>query len=176
MSVTRRAFLGLLAAVALAPAACLAQGFDLAPGERSLALRRGDQLVEVAYLRDGQLDLDAYSKLCWLLRDVQAGKQTQIDPQLLDILYAVQEHARGNGYSEPLQILSGYRTPATNRRSSGAQHSFHLLGRAADFRLPGLSAKHLGQVVNHLAMGGAGVYPGSDFLHVDTGWERSWKA
>lgn len=49
MSVTHRAFLGLLAAVALAPTASFAQAFDLTPGDRSLALRRGDQLVEVAY-------------------------------------------------------------------------------------------------------------------------------
>lgn len=98
---TRRRFLGCLAALALAPLTAQAEDICAAP-DKTLSLRRGDVELTCTYLRDGKLDFDAYTQLCWLLRDVHAGQQIEIDPALLDMLHSMQEHARGQGYSEVL--------------------------------------------------------------------------
>lgn len=39
-------------------------------------------------------------------------------------------------YNRPMNITSGYRTPAFNKKIGGASNSEHPKGRAADFRLP----------------------------------------
>src|SRR5712664_1228462 len=61
-----------------------------------------------------------------------------MDRHLFDILWEVYRDVDGK---KPIQIISSYRSPATNamlrRRSSGvARHSQHMLGHAMDFSIP----------------------------------------
>ena len=68
-----------------------------------------------------------------------------MDPQLFDILWEV---IREVDTKEPIRIVSSYRSPATNsmlrRRSRGvAQFSQHMLGKAIDFNIPGVSVEEL---------------------------------
>lgn len=49
------------------------------------------------------------------------------DPELVAILERIR-----SGIGRPLPIVSGYRSPATNRIVGGAPRSYHLRGRAAD--------------------------------------------
>jgi len=111
-----------------------------------------------------------------LLRDFRTGEVHRIDPALLDLLHDLQVRADHDG---PYEIISGYRSPATNAmlrgRSSGvAEHSQHLLGKAIDVRLGGYSTLSLGEHARALARGGVGYYAASDFVHVDTGSVRFW--
>ena len=79
----------------------------------------------------------------------------------------------------PFHVISGYRSPQTNaalRAASGgvAENSLHLLGQAIDIRIPGFKLQELYRAAVDLRGGGVGIYPGSDFVHVDIGRVRTW--
>ena len=83
------------------------------------------------------------------------------------------------GAKGAIHIISGYRSPATNAilasYSDGvATHSLHTQGKAVDLRLPGHSTRMVGKAALSLKGGGVGIYPESDFVHMDTGRIRSW--
>jgi uncharacterized protein YcbK (DUF882 family) len=104
------------------------------------------------------------------------GDVHRIDPALLDILFDLQTLANRDA---PFEVISGYRSPATNamlHRSSDsvAQHSMHLEGRAIDVRLSGFATRSLAEHARTLGRGGVGFYARSDFVHVDTGRVRFW--
>jgi uncharacterized protein YcbK (DUF882 family) len=74
---------------------------------------------------------------------------------------------------------SGYRSPKTNAqlasKSGGvAKKSLHMKGMAIDVRLPHQDLDKLRQAAIGLRLGGVGYYPGSDFVHLDTGRVRFW--
>src|SRR6202040_359812 len=101
-----------------------------------------------------------------------------MDPHLLDLIWEVYHEV---GAKEPIQIVCGYRAPATNamlrRRSSGvARFSQHTLGKAIDFYIPGVSLEQLRHAGLRMQRGGVGFYPtsGSPFVHLDTGSVRHW--
>ena len=70
---------------------------------------------------------------------------------------------------KPITIVSGYRCPLRNASLPGtAKHSQHMLGRAADIRINGMTIsdiREMAETVEQFATGGIGVYP--TFLHVD---------
>jgi len=187
----RRSFLkqgvGLGAAAAgslVLPAGLTAQahaadlGFDLTRGPRVLNLYRPEtgEKLNIEYLRDGQWQSNSYSHLCWLLRDIHVNEYVAMDYNLIGILDWVQWYLKQYGYTQPLQILSGYRSKATNENTEGAaKNSQHLYGKAIDLRIPGVSAEYLGKLFRWLSRGGVGVYPGRDFVHIDTGRVRTWR-
>ena len=83
------------------------------------------------------------------------------------------------GTQAEVQIISGYRSPATNEalrsKSSGvAKKSYHMLGKAIDFRLDGVKLSHVREAAISLKAGGVGYYAKSDFVHIDTGPARQW--
>jgi uncharacterized protein YcbK (DUF882 family) len=99
-----------------------------------------------------------------------------MDKRLFDHISNIQNEL---GVEAQVQIISGYRSPATNEalrsKSSGvAKKSYHMLGQAIDFRLEGVNLKKVRDVARELKFGGVGYYPGSNFLHVDTGPVRYW--
>ena len=55
-----------------------------------------------------------------------------------------------------------------------AKYSLHMEGKAIDIRLPGVRLSRLREAALDLKLGGVGYYPGSDFVHVDTGRVRAW--
>jgi uncharacterized protein YcbK (DUF882 family) len=137
-----------------------------------------DENITITYKRDGRYDEAALEKLNWFLRDWRRGKQTRMDPQLIDLLWEVQ---RETGSKQPIDVVCGYRSPETNallrRRSSGvARYSQHILGHAVDFYIPGVPLEELRVIGLRLQRGGVGFYPtsGSPFVHMDTGGVRMW--
>lgn len=61
-------------------------------------------------------------------RDHQDGTLIPPDPRLIAVL----ENLRGQLANEPLEVLSGYRSPEHNAAVGGAPDSQHLYSRAAD--------------------------------------------
>ncbi len=81
--------------------------------------------------------------------------------------------------SAPFEVVSGYRSPATNaalRRKSRAvaKNSYHMRGMAIDVRLPGRGVTQLRLAALRQRAGGVGYYPGSGFIHLDVGPLRRW--
>ena len=55
-----------------------------------------------------------------------------------------------------------------------ARKSLHLLGQAIDVRLPGRGLRDLHAAAVQQKSGGVGLYPRSDFVHLDVGRVRYW--
>src|SRR5215212_3660901 len=137
-----------------------------------------DEDLTVTFKRDGRYDEEALKQLNYYLRDWRSQEQTTMDRHLFDILWEVYREVDGK---KPIQIISSYRSPATNsmlrRRSSGvARFSQHTLGHAMDFFIPEVSLEQIRSAVLRLQRGGVGFYPtsGSPFVHLDTGSIRHW--
>ena len=137
-----------------------------------------DEDLTVTFKRDGRYDEDALKKLNHYLRDWRTQDETVMDRHLFDILWEVYRDVDGKA---PIQIISSYRSPATNamlrRRSSGvARASQHMLGHAMDFFIPGVQLEQIRFAGLRLQRGGVGFYPtsGSPFVHLDTGSIRHW--
>lgn len=148
------------------------------PGRRELHFlhtHTGESLSTV-YFDAGTYQPAELAKVDVLLRDFRNEAVHPIDPQVLDRLCLLQAAC---GSQEPFQVISGYRSPATNEalrsRSPGvAGHSLHLEGRAIDVRLAGIRTSRLAVLARRQLGGGVGYYRVSDFVHVDTGAVRSW--
>ena len=176
--VSRRTFVSGLAAAALPILAAPRALFASALASRTLAFTHthtGERLA-VEYFSGGTYVPDALTAINHLLRDFRTGDVHVIDAGLLDLLHrlaAVTEAAR------PFQIISGYRSPATNEmlrhKSEGvAAGSLHMKGQASDIRLADVPLAKLRQAALEVRRGGVGYYPASDFVHVDTGRVRAW--
>ncbi len=183
---SRRAFLKSAANAALATAAVAATGSEALAGAltappriiKSLKLfnTHTRETLEVVYCRDGIYDQAALSKLNVLLRDHRENESILMDRGLFDQMWTLQQRCGGD---EVFEIISGYRSPATNNKlrknSSGvAKESYHIKGRAIDIRLRGTKLSKLHREALALNAGGVGYYPGSDFIHLDTGKPRNW--
>lgn len=74
-------------------------------------------------------------------------------------------------------VNSAYRCPRHNAAVGGAANSQHLLGKAADIRVKGMSAAKLAEVAEQVpafAEGGIGLY--KTFVHVDVRFHKTrWK-
>ena len=176
---TRRQALGLVAGAAAALIAAPAIAAPrFAADRRALAfhnLHTGENL-DLVYWSDGAYHPDALHRINYLLRDFRTGDVCPIDPRLLDLLVEV------NGRldtTDPFQVISGYRSPATNavlrHESEGvAKSSLHMKGQAVDVRVADRSLSMLHRAAVSLRGGGVGYYPRSDFVHIDIGRVRYW--
>lgn len=145
--------------------------------ERSLSfynLHTAEKL-RVVYWADGGYVPEALVAIDRHLRDYRTGDIHAIDRRLLDLLHEL--HAKLET-TESIQIISGYRSPATNAmlrsHSDGvAQHSLHMEGMASDISIQGRSLEQIRKVALAMKAGGVGYYP-SQFVHVDVGRVRTW--
>jgi uncharacterized protein YcbK (DUF882 family) len=134
--------------------------------------------IAATYLVNGQYDQSVLKQLNWFLRDWRRDEPTNMDPRLFDVVWEAYRHA---GASEPIQVVSAYRSPETNamlrQRSRGvAKYSQHMLGKAMDTTLPGMSMSRIREIGMRMQRGGVGYYPtaGTPFVHLDVGSVRSW--
>jgi uncharacterized protein YcbK (DUF882 family) len=137
-----------------------------------------DETLTVTYKVNGRYDEQALARIDQVLRDWRENQAIRMDPHLIDLLWEVH---RETGSKEPIWVVCGYRSPATNsmlrRRSSGvAQFSQHMLGKAIDFYIPGVPLDQLRAAGLRAERGGVGFYPtsGAPFVHLDTGSVRHW--
>ena len=124
----------------------------------------------------GNYITEALQAIYHIMRDWREDLVHEISPRTIDILSATH---RLLDCSEPLHILSGYRSPKTNallrRQSRGvALNSYHIKGMAADIQLKTRSVEQISQVGLSLRAGGVGRYRRSEFVHLDSGPIRDW--
>ena len=179
-SLNRRNFLRCLAVgTALAGVAAPALARASVPkGQRLVAMKNlhTGEYLEANYWTDGGFRPDVLQQINEFLRDHRTGDVHFIDTGLLDQMYLLQRETR---VERPFEIISGYRSPATNanlrQSSSGvARKSLHMQGKAMDIRLPGVRLSKLRDTALSMKAGGVGYYPKSDFIHIDTGRIRTW--
>lgn len=74
----------------------------------------------------------------------------------------------------PMYITSAYRSPSHNAAVGGAKNSQHLQGRAFDVRLDNINPHNLEAAARQAGFSGFGFYRSQNFIHIDTGPDRSW--
>ena len=112
------------------------------------------------------------------LRCRDGSDTVMVDETLTVVLQCIREH-----FGKPVTITSGYRTAAHNEAVGGAKSSQHLLGRAADIRVQGVSVEDVAAYAESLMpdWGGVGRYPvkagrATDWVHVDTRADKArWR-
>lgn len=175
----RRVLAGLAAtglSLAAAPRAASADYWK--DRERRLHLRNlwTEEELDLTYWREGRYDDDALATIDVLLRDRRTGQVGSIFYQVLDHLVRL---AQATGAPPAFDVISGFRSESTNAwlaaNSEGVStNSLHTLGMAIDIRHPEMPAAQLFEAAADLAMGGAGYYRRSDFVHLDVGPVRLW--
>ena len=170
----RRALQGILSA-----AAVFALPARAAPGSGArliLINTHTGEVLDTVYRTDSQYLPGELGRLDWLLRDHRTGDVLTLDSRLFDLLH---ELAGSAGLEPRYQVISGFRSPATNAmlaaNSDGvSSRSLHVEGKAIDVRLEGLALERLRDLALAKRAGGVGYYPASDFVHLDVGRVRGW--
>jgi uncharacterized protein YcbK (DUF882 family) len=175
----RRAVLGMIAGmftVTAAPLYASAPGLLQGAGDvRRFQAKssRSGEAVDVEYFADGDYIPDALSEISHFMRDLHRDEVREYDHDCIDILSVTTKLL---DTSEPYLLLSGYRSPETNRRIRGAaRRSFHMKAMAADIRLRSREARQISQAALSIGIGGVGTYVRSSFVHLDSGPTRSWR-
>ncbi len=175
---TRRAVLGVFAslcAVAAAPVYAKAPGLLRRAGDvrqiRMYSQRTGES-INTIYFADGQYIPEAITEISYFMRDWRQNEVRKYDRDNIDNLAATLVMM---DTSEPYLMISGYRTPKTNRMLRGAaSNSFHLRAMAADIRLKSRDVRTIQRAGIACGGGGVGYYGRSNFVHLDCGPIRTW--
>lgn len=178
---TRRALIG--GAVAGGAALALPLPAMAAGIEWRLAIRNvhTNENVDAVFARSGRFVPAGLAELNHGLRDWRTGESIGMDRRLLALLVSLRQKLELSG-NRKIDLICGYRSPQTNAklRARGGAHSGvanqsqHMLGKATDIVVPGVSLDRLRGAALALGGGGVGYYPRDGFVHVDTGRVRHW--
>jgi uncharacterized protein YcbK (DUF882 family) len=135
--------------------------------------------LDAVYFHNGAYDKAVLRKINYLFRDRHAGIVGEIDPELIDYLVDIRTRL-GLPPAVIFEILSGFRTPATNEslrfhNSNVAKESLHMHGWAVDFRIAHVDGRAICEIAKTMQRGGVAYYPSDNHVHVDLGNIRSWK-
>jgi uncharacterized protein YcbK (DUF882 family) len=124
---------------------------------------------------DGDYSAEAMEKIAFFFRCRLTDEVHPIDPDLIEILDAIEDHFS----AKEIRLISAFRSDARNSlmRSGNrrvARESYHTRGMAADIEVPGVSASAARDFAYLLGHGGIGYYRRRPFIHVDTGPLRTW--
>lgn len=172
----------LLAGVAVAAVLAVAGTVQvIAKGEErkiSLYNIHTKETVEVVFKKDGKYVDAGLAQVNHVMRDWRRNEEIKMDPALIDLLWEVHSEL---GSKQPIHIICGYRSRATNemlRKSVGGQasESRHIQGKAADVHFPDVDMKKVRYSGLIHEKGGVGYYPTSaiPFVHLDTDRVRAW--
>lgn len=143
-------------------------------GNGSLTLTRydnGEKTTAHYRRKDGTYDEDELKRLDRAMRCSLTGREIKMSVKLIELLDAIEDKFGKRG----LVLLSGYRTYKNNHRTPGAaRESLHMLGWAADIRIPGYSSTKVKTYALRKRAGGVGYYPYKGFTHLDVGKARYW--
>ena len=177
------------AAAQLAVAAAFIAAW-LVPNSTELAVANGDTRTVIlsdqhtnesgsfTFMVNGVYDQAVLDKLNWFCRDWRLNEPTKMDPHLFDIIWEVY---RESGSTQPIDVLSAYRSPQTNamlrRRSRQvAEHSQHMEGKAIDAHFIDVGTARIRDIAMRMQEGGVGFYPTgiTPWVHIDSGSVRYW--
>lgn len=135
--------------------------------------------LNLTYFEKGQYQSSAMRKIDHLFRDRRQNETYRIDPELIDFMVDIRSRL-GLPPSVVFEVLSGYRSPTTNKRlrrnnKQTAKNSFHMRGWAVDFRIKGVNGKAIAEIAKTMQRGGVSYYPSSNHVHVDLGNIRTWR-
>ena len=179
---SRRGALGLI--VGAATTLIAAPGFASAPAILTGAgdIRRvhlynkntGDTL-DAVYWVEGEYIPEVKSEIDFLMRDWRQNLAIDYDYKTINFMAAL--HRRLDT-SEPMIVVSGYRSPKTNamlrRNYRGvAKDSYHTKGMAVDIKVPKRLPSKISRAARGMGIGGVGQY--RTFTHIDSGPVRSWR-
>ena len=161
----------------------LASAPTIAGGEtRTIQLyhTKTNESLTITYKKDGRYIPSAMKQINYLLRDWRKQQTVTIDPRTIDMVWELHEDL---GSHQPIQIVCGYRSPATNAflkriGRNVAKKSQHMVGRAIDFYFPDVPTVKIRNNALVRKFGGVGYYSSAGgptgFLHVDSGHVRNW--
>lgn len=86
-----------------------------------------------------------------------------IDTETLVVIQNLRDH-----FGVVVIVTSASRCVKYNKRIGGAKHSQHLVSRAVDFRIPGVSPKHAADYLEEKYKGKYGIGRYLNFTHIDT--------
>lgn len=178
MGASRRFFIkaGLSACTLLAMPAAYASNPKTTVKQLALLNLHTGERVKSVYWEKGRYISSALSDIEKILRDHRTGKTHAVDLRLLDMMQLLYSRM---GARKEFQVISGYRSPETNKMLALQNHgvakrSLHMEGKAIDIRLPEFHLADLRKAALSLKVGGVGYYPNSNFIHLDTGYVRQW--
>jgi uncharacterized protein YcbK (DUF882 family) len=110
------------------------------------------------YNEDGSYNIEALHGVSHLLRCKRTGAEKEIEPRLMTILSTIYDHFG----EKRLEIVSGFRNQVRTT-------SYHFKASASDIRIAGIKPIKIRDYADSLDAGGMGVglYPRSEFVHVD---------
>lgn len=123
----------------------------------------------------GEYDAAVLEDIAQFFRCRMTSEINPIDPTLIELLDAIEDHFDGR----EVRLISAYRSPTRNgimkrRGRRVARRSYHMFGRAADIEVSGIAPYRVRNFAYSLKQGGIGYYRRRPFIHVDTGPLRTW--
>ena len=144
----------------------------------SLSSQHTNESGSFTFMVNGVYDQATLDKLNYFCRDWRLNEPTKMDPHLFDVIWEVY---RESGSTQPIDVLSAYRSPQTNamlrRRSRQvAEHSQHMQGKAMDAHFVDVGTGRIRDIAMRMQAGGVGFYPTgmTPWVHIDSGSVRYW--
>ena len=79
------------------------------------------------------------------LREFRCKDGTDVPPELVENVTFLAKNLQvlRQKIGKPIKVISGYRSPAYNKRCGGTKKSQHMQAKAADLRVSGMSSDEL---------------------------------
>ena len=140
-----------------------------------------DEDLTITYKKNGQYDEEALKKINWIMRDWRKNEaDRRWTAQEIDLLWEVYQEV---GAKEPIQIICGYRSPATNEMLRGRSKSPASRATASTRSArPSTSTSPAFRSISsarprcgcRAAASATIPTSGSPFVHLDVGNVRAW--
>jgi uncharacterized protein YcbK (DUF882 family) len=173
-SPNRRRFIG--GAAALVSSLALSPQMAFAGTDRRLHMYNPhtSETFNAVVIENGRWVKESLKEFNRFARDWRQNEIRTINPDSISIAVRIQGAMDSN---KPMHLLSGYRSPQTNRELRGtARKSLHMSGLALDLSQPDRSVNQLHRAARACKSGGVGKYSRSGFVHIDCGRIRYWGA
>ena len=125
------------------------------------------RVIQLSRRQDGKTYLSPdFQVLEFACRD--GSDEILIDLRLVHILQRIRDH-----FGRPVTLNSAYRTRDYNAKVGGVAGSQHILGKAADIRVTGVSPSAVAAYAETLLPDSGGIGRYATFTHVDTRSRRA---